>query len=514
MYDFCFLQALHKGGEGKNRIMNVGFDSLYAALYAIGDTTLITSRFYIADFFDVLIIATLFYIVLLLFKQTRSYLILIGIGMTIVLYIVAQIFNLYLTSLALQSFFAVFLVVLVVVFQDEMRRFFELIALFGTRRRKTQPLGSSSREVNEIVQAVAHFSHEKIGALIVVHGRENIERLIEGGEVLDGVISEDLLGSIFDPHSDGHDGALIIDKNRVDRFGVHLPLSTNFQELGKHGTRHSAALGLAERSDALAIVVSEESGGIAIARDGKLKRLSSADALVRALDIFLEEKFASSEKFSWRNMIRKNMSQKILAAFFALSLWVMVGLQAGTVRRDFSLPVTYRNIPADLIIQESIPKKITVTLEGRGRNAFDQLDESSLEITVDASGLKPGFNSVRLQQSFVKRPLSLSVVTIDPPNIQLSVEKFVSASIPVKVRTLGVSPKNTVITRAEVTPQEVRVLLPEHATRPDALYTDPVDISVLQNTTLIQAHITLPGNMQFDKDEDATVAVLFTIEHK
>ena len=105
--------------------------------------------------------------------------------------------------------------------------------------------------------------------MIVLQGNDPLERHINGGTNLDGIVSEPLLESLFDPHSIGHDGAVIIDGNRVTKFGCHLPLSMNTSKYENIGLRHTAALGLAERSDAICIVVSEERGTISLAYHGK-----------------------------------------------------------------------------------------------------------------------------------------------------------------------------------------------------------------------------------------------------
>jgi uncharacterized protein (TIGR00159 family) len=492
--------------------MNYGVDILLANIAQIGSATNIARSFYVADFFDVLIIALLIYTAILLFRQTRSFLILAGIAIVIGIYVVAQIFNLYLTVLVLQSFFGVFLVVLVVVFQDELRRFFELVAVFGTRERKVQPLIASSPAMDEIIQAVAHMAHEKIGALIVVHGRENIDRLVEGGVTLDGVISEEVIVSIFDPTSSGHDGAMVINRNRVETFGGHLPLSNNFKEIGKHGTRHSAALGLAERSDALAIAVSEEQGTISIARDGRLRIVENIDQLTLELDAFLQEKFFEGSRGFVRNIVQKNLAQKIFSLVAALVIWFLVAFQAGTVQRDFALPVTYRNLPDAYIVEDSLPKTITVTLEGRGQNAFDRVDASSLELAIDASTVKQGSNAIRITGDLVKRPLSLSVVNMDPSVIRLDVEKFSTQSVPIRVRTTGSPASGYKIMGATVMPSSATLLVPEGMRAPDTILTEPISINGVQESFMANPHIIVPQGMRLKKEDDGTVVVSFAIE--
>src|SRR3989344_5005484 len=282
-------------------------NSLLASIYSISS---LTQNFYLADFLDVIIVTLLIYSAILLFKQTRSLPALIGIGMLVALYIVAQVFNFYLTSLALQSFFGAFIVVLAVIFQEELRRFFEFIAAWSTRQNIVRPIASGSASMYELMQAIAHLAHTKTRALIILAGQENIERHAEGGKTLDGIISEELLLSIFDATSPGHDGAMIINKNRIIQFGAHLPLSNNFKEIGKHGTRHSAALGIAEHSDAFAIVVSEEQGTISVAHAGKLKQVKNIDELDTLLNRFLKEKFPEASYSIMENVFRKNSIEK------------------------------------------------------------------------------------------------------------------------------------------------------------------------------------------------------------
>ena len=135
----------------------------------------------LTDIADVLIVALIVYNVFVLFKQTRSYLIFVGLSLMGVLYAFAKIFNLYLTTLALQSFFSVLFVILVVIFQNELRRFFEFIALLGTRRVKLKSSITLPSYVSEIIHATAQLAHEHIGALIVIQGKDVLDGFIQIG---------------------------------------------------------------------------------------------------------------------------------------------------------------------------------------------------------------------------------------------------------------------------------------------------------------------------------------------
>lgn len=377
---------------------------------------------YFTDFFDVLMVAVIMYAGLMLFKRTRSNSIFAGIAIVVSIYAVSQVFNLYLTSLILRAFFGVFIVVLVVIFQDELRRFFEFLALLGTRHEQRDETMEVSPLINNLLQAATNLAYRKIGALVIIAGTENIDRHIEGGRVVDGIISQELLESIFDPTSPGHDGAVIIRHNRIAMLGTHLPLSHDFEQIGKYGTRHAAGLGIAERSDALALIVSEERGQISVAQNGKFETFDDIGKVEDVLRDFFRTKFPREASPVWHNVIRRNTTEKVGALAISSVLWFFLVYQTGTVRRDFVVPITYRNLDETLVVENSNPKTITITLESRGR-AFDQLDPASLEILVDAIGFVPGKHKFVIDDNMVKRPLTFSVISLSPPNIQLTIGK-------------------------------------------------------------------------------------------
>ena len=219
----------------------------------------------IQDILDVMIIALMIFALLTWFKTRASRFVLIGIILLGGVYIAARFFQLYLTTIVLQSFFAILLFVLVVIFQEDLRGFFERLAMLGNIGKKFQSLSELKGTAEIIAQTAATLAKKRIGALIVLQGNDPLDRHINGGTSLDGIVSEPLLESLFDPHSIGHDGAVIINGNRITKFGCHLPLSINTSKYGNIGLRHTAALGLSERSDAICIVVSEEKGTISLA---------------------------------------------------------------------------------------------------------------------------------------------------------------------------------------------------------------------------------------------------------
>ena len=225
---------------------------------------------------DILVIGVMIYIVIRLLFEARSLSVAIGIIALALLYWLSGVFNLPLTNLTLKTFFGFLIIFIAIIFQGELRRLFSFVGFFSFQR------GAPADEatIETIAQAVARLSREKVGALIVFPGKESVSRHFEKGISLGGDLSQELLLSIFSEETPGHDGALIIENNKITQFGVHLPLTQNTQNLGHFGgLRHRAAMGLSERSDAFVIVVSGETGDIDVAHNRAWEHCKTAAEL-------------------------------------------------------------------------------------------------------------------------------------------------------------------------------------------------------------------------------------------
>ncbi|MBI4114293.1 MAG: DNA integrity scanning protein DisA nucleotide-binding domain protein [Candidatus Niyogibacteria bacterium] len=485
---------------------------LVASLYSLRE---FIGNVYIFDIVDVFIIAVFLYIIIVLFKRTRSWPILVGIGVLGVIYAASQMFNLFLTSLALQSFFAVFIVVLVIIFQSELRRFFELISFWNTRQFKLKQEASGFPfHINELLQAAARLVNQKRGALIVFPGNENTDRFLNGGKQLDGLITEELLESIFDPHSPGHDGAVVIRKNRISQFGVHLPLAKNFKQLGKRGTRHSAALGISENTDALAVVISEERGTISLAHNGRLKEIQSVEELESSLKKFFRDTYTDPVSSFWSDFLKRNSFEKIIALGLAGVMWFFFSFQAETVQRSFTLPLVYRNLPEALFIEESEPREVSVTFVSRGENSFERADEQSVEVSVDAKDFMTGDNQIILTEDMVRHPAVLSVVEIVPLQIHVRVTEFRAFEVPIEADVAGDVASDVRIDSVVVIPEHIGILVPEGMLPPKSVQTVPVNITGLSASKVFSSRLLLPSNMRFRDSISPSVSVKVNVVKK
>jgi uncharacterized protein (TIGR00159 family) len=382
------------------------------------------------DIADTAMVAALLWSAMVLLRRTRARVALIGLAILGVVYLFARQLGLRVTAGILQGFFAVFIIVVVVVFQEDFRRFFEQIGYWGLRRRRHIP---RTGVTDLLVRTVAHLATTRTGALLIIPGREDLERHVEGGISLNGDLSEPILLSLFDASSPGHDGAVILRGSEVERFAVHLPLSSNRAQLGPGGTRHAAALGLAERTDALCIVVSEERGTVSVASHGTLRALSRPEELADELGRFSQE--ADPERQSeplWRRFsgVWKEASVSILLAAL---LWVVFVPGSSVTEVTHRVPVLVDNLPRGYVLEGIDPPEIEVTLEGRRRDAY-LVNRASLGVRIDALLVELGRRTFEITPGDLEHPPTLTVVQMDPDRVRLSVrqqeEKAAAASAP------------------------------------------------------------------------------------
>ena len=376
--------------------------------------------FSLADVLDIAFVACLIYLVLLWFKKTKAVFVAIGILLLAAVYIVAREAGMFLTAWIFQGFFAIFLIALVVIFQEELRSFFERLAVWSLGRRGSSPL--HPKEVEILLRTVAFLTQEKLGGLIVLKGRDPLERHIEGGYELDGKLSVPILESIFDRHSEGHDGAVIIEGNRITQFGTHLPLSKDFQKLAGMGTRHTAALGLAERTDAICVAVSEERGTISVARDGSIFPVKDLLALEEQVLAFLRDQSPAPGGRARLSFWKTHPWEKAGALGLSIALWLIFVQGFKPARVSFEVPIEARNLPSNLQIDDLQPASVRLTLAGLKRD-FSLLDSTALRTYVDLSTAQPGSRRAMVTNDDSRLPTELHVADLEPSYVSVRVSR-------------------------------------------------------------------------------------------
>lgn len=333
------------------------------------------------DAVDVALLTLLLYRVYAWLRGTVALQVAVGMLTLVVTSYAANELGLVLSAYLLQAVSAVSVLVTVVIFRDEIRRALTRASPLRLLRRARPP--APRRDFTAVAESLFTLARKHVGALVVVVRRDPLRDHATGGTALDALVSGPLVEAIFHKESPLHDGALIIDSDRVVRAGAFLPLAQG--ELpGRFGTRHSAAIGLSEVSDAIVVAVSEERGEVSMAEGGTLTPLANASALARRLAQLAGPAPAPPPR---RRAAARDAVIGAVIFVAVVAAWNVVANQRG-VTEEVLVAVELRGAPATSRL-EVVPAEVTLRLRGPRRNLVG-LGRSDVHAWADVAGLKGG----------------------------------------------------------------------------------------------------------------------------
>jgi len=463
----------------------------------------------VQDVIDILLITFVFYRLYVWIQGTRALRVLIALLALGVLYPLARWAGLFITSWILQYLWAVILVIIVVVFQSEIRRALERMSPLRFFLGRPETLDRMT--VEEVVRTAFELAQKRTGALIVFKRQEVLEDLIKGGIPLDGRVSYEVLSSIFLPQSPAHDGALVIQGGRIASVGGYLPLSENPALPQKYGTRHRAGIGITERCDAVSLIVSEERGEVSLAASGNIQRIDSPDELKSRLESMIVNPRQQPQS-RWQAAFTTNVAAKIISFTLVLVLWVFIG---GQPRAEIwlTIPLEYRNMPATMEIAGEMINRVEVGLRGP-RTLISTLAPDQLRANLDLSQATLGLNYVRLTPENIRSPLGIEITRITPSTVRLRLEDVKTRPIPVKVHFLGKLPRNLRLKTVEVKPPFITLQGPAGIVKKTReIFTEPVDLSEIQESTKIVLGVEIASpQLRLGPDEPSQVTVDIKVE--
>lgn len=358
--------------------------------------------------------------------------VLLGLGVVTLIYFATRFLGLYMTSWILQQLGTVLIILVIVVFQSEIRQAlyrFSLLRHLFERRTETKP-----SDFQDIVETLFSLAAKRTGALLVFERSEPLGDLMLNGVKLDCEITPQVLETVFMDGTPLHDGAALIRDGRIAVASCHLPLSTNPDIPQFLGTRHRAALGLAERTDAVVAVVSEERGTVSLAVGAELHVYTSPGELIAALDRLFDP---GSERTRMAPHIHifSNLLPKTAILLVVATFWTLITSRQGQII-SVTAPVRMHGIPEGLALVRSSPEEVDVQLK-----SFSILTPmpSKLDITadVDLSTIREGQATVRIKNSDFRLPSGMEMMTVNPPTIRVVTDRKERKSVPVKVALRG-----------------------------------------------------------------------------
>ena len=422
-----------------------------------------------------------------LFRGTYVFRVLIGLTMLWFFQQIAVYTGLIVTSWVVQGIVAVAALIIVVVFRNEIRtvlqaRNFKAILWGFSVKKQVAP-------IDVIANSAFELARRRHGALIVIPGEEGTDEHIQGGISWNGDISKEMILSVFFPDNPVHDGAAVIDGERITRVGAILPLSRR-DDLPSHlGTRHRAALGLSEASDAIVVVVSEERGDVSLAKGSRLRPIGSRAKLAQKL----EEHFGTAESESPPATKEKVeiATAALVSLLFITGFWFSISQGLETLV-SFEVPIEYQNRNPNMEIVQASVNSVRLNLSGSG-TLIKATRPDQVRVRLDLASATAGANSFPVTGSNVSLPPGLVLKEVEPQEVVVELDLTVRKELPIQVDWVGKLPENLLLADVVVDPQAAGVIGGKRVLENiSTLYTEKVSLDRLrEGAGSVEAALTL-----------------------
>lgn len=420
--------------------------------------------------------------------------------------------GLVVTNWAIQGVMATVAIILIIVFRDEIAAAFQfknpLFFFWGIPSPKT------ATPIEIIAQTMFELAKLRIGALLVLPGNQSVEQHIQGGVEWGGTISEQMLISIFWDKNPVHDGAVLIKKNRVSHVSVILPLSKRSDFPSKYGTRHRAAAGMSEVSDAMIIAVSEERGAVTVAKEGVLQDVKT----VERLRAFLADHTGQTEKkgrINWRGMTEFGLAAILC---FVMVTWTWFGLSRGKeMLTTFTVPIEYTDVKAGFDIIKTSANTVELQLSG-SMPLLKSLNSEGVKVLLKLGNTTVGENTFTITEKNIALPPGVNLKKAAPEQITLVMGGVAHRRVPVQIEWSGKLPETILVERADPEPAYLNITgvspgLEEVVT----LYTEKIPLSVIQGpeTGALTTKIVLtPKTIKLAEGETDTITVKYVAKER
>lgn len=465
----------------------------------------------IQDVADILIMTVILYQMYSWFRGTRAIQVLLGLGVVTLIYFATRFLDLYMTSWVLQELGTVLIILIIVVFQTEIRQAlyrFNLLRHILDSRQETQ-----HSQFQDIAETLFRMAAKKTGALIVFQGKESLHDLMTNGVVINSEISPQMLESIFYDGAPLHDGAVLINNGRIEKAACHLPLSTSSDVPQHQGTRHRAALGLAERSDAVIVIISEERGEVSLAHAGSLCRMNTPTDLILALETMLHDE-TDKPRITQRQRFFSNLLPKVSLLLAVCVFWGLITTRQGQIT-TVTAPVRLHGVPDNIVLLRTLPEDVTVQIKSMS-SLTPPPSKLDLTAEVDASKVTDGTSVLRINHSDITAPSGMVITTVSPSSIRVSAEKKLRKRVPVKVTLKGRLPSGVVISNVLCRPDSVEIEGPaSQISKITSVATEDIDASQLKAGEEYLKNLRMPEKqISILQDSPVTVKLIPRIRRK
>ena len=436
------------------------------------------------------------------FRGTRAIQVLLGLGVVTLIYFATRFLDLYMTSWVLQELGTVLIILIIVVFQNEIRQALYRFSLLRHILDSSQETQHS--QFQEIAETLFRMAANKTGALIVFQCNESLQDLLTNGVIINSDISPQMLESLFYDGAPFHDGAALINNGRIEKAACHLPLSIS-PDVPQHlGTRHRAALGLSERSDAVVVAISEERGEVSLVTAGTFRRMNNPTELIMALDELLKSE-AERPQVSLRQRFFSNLIPKAALLLGVCIFWVLITTRQGLITTT-TAPVRLHGVPDDMVLLRTVPEDLTVQIKSMSSLAPPP-SKLDLTVEIDASGISEGVTPLRVNLANITVPSGMIITSVSSSSIKVTAEKKLRKNVPVKAALKGKLPLGLSSLYVVCEPDSVDIEGPAgQVSRITSVITEDIDASQLEKNKEYLKNLRLPGkNITVLRDAPITV---------
>ena len=462
------------------------------------------------DIVDIILTSYILFRFYILFKGTNVFRILIGMTILWFFQRIAVFLGLIVTSWVVQGVAAVAALIIIVVFRNEIR------SVLQARNLKSILWGFSSKTVTTtieiIVESVYEMGLRRTGALLVFPGKDDLEEEAQRGISWKGVVSKEMIMSIFWPGNPVHDGAAILEGNQIREVGAILPLSHRDDLPSYYGTRHRAALGLAESSDALIILVSEERGEVLVAKNAELKEVKQKRRLKR----YLQEHMGVATKkqpFMRRETFETAMAA-LLSIIFVTGVWFNVTRGRDTLV-TLQIPIEFRNRDPGMEILAASVNAVSLDLSGSGA-LIKSINPSQVDVRLDLGKAIPGNNSFTITSDNIYLPPGIILKNVYPSEVDVDLDITIKKKLPVQVDWVGKLPDNLILVEMEIDPAEVEVIGGKRILEKIAtIYTEKVPLEKLKENGSITATLALqPASLKIAPGSKEKISIKYVTRQR
>ena len=369
------------------------------------------------DLVDILFLTIVVYQLYVWFRESRALRVIIGLVALGVIYSIAKLWGLFLTTWVFQILWQVLLILLLILFQTEIRQVLEKVSPMRYLRSRRRAFKKTFSK--ELSQLLFELAADRTGALIVLTRNDNPAEFIHAGQAIMALPDPALIKSIFNRYAPAHDGAVIITQERITQMGCILPLSEDENLPEKYGTRHRAALGLSEVTDAVCMVVSEERSEVATVVEGKIVTWQDPTALANNLREVVggPEMRVSTLKDFFKGAVVDNWRTKLSALALVTVAWLVLASQQ-EADVTITVPVQHLRIPSQLVIGQGSTPTVDLTLSGR-RNTIRTLKDQDVQVRVDVNDINTGRHLVKLSAKSIYLPFGVKIDRVAPQKIMV-----------------------------------------------------------------------------------------------